>query len=1017
MRGQVDDLLNEIRLRERARRAGAGHDAHQAHVRGPHRLPAAGRACGCATCTPTSTPSSGWRSCAASGWASSTCWSGINLLREGLDLPEVSLVAILDADQEGFLRSDRSLIQTIGRAARHVNGPGDPLRRPDHRLDAARARRDGPPARDPARPTTRSTASRRASIVKSIEEVRLSTHVADARTERPEPEAGGRRSGVDLHDPAKRAAAIAALERQMREAAANLEFELAALLRDQVERAARAGRARRAPRRRSGRGVAAPRVMPRADRGRARGRRARRSAARSPPGAVRHLRGRSRGGQDDLHPGDRARARRRRSPRPARPTRWCTATHGRRGPVFHLDCFRLRSPEEAADLDWEGLLREGDAMLVEWPERAGEWVPPADAPVPSRSPAGSRAPRAGVALMWLALETATDRASVALGGRRRERGRRRHVDGARRHARRAAADDRAALLRRGRAAAATSPGVIVSDGPGSFTGLRVGAAVGEGAGAARERLPLWTAPSLLARAAVASRHAGAAGGERAPTRCGARCYARRRIWLTRTASSLRAAARGAARRRPWCRRSPVPALPVGEVLPERWPGAFDGLGGAHRPGCAGRMRGRCSPSIGPSGRARVASMIPADGSRLWPAGRSTGPVGSRVMDARYRDPPGGSADAPRSSRIERRCFSDPWARPRFARRSRRRGPSGWWPTTAARSIGYLDRPGRGGDGRGPESRGRPRAAAAGHRAQRCWRRGSTTLRQRRAERGVSRGARVEPLGAGALSRRGLPAGGHARRLLPQPERGRAGAAARASAAWRRIGDTGGELIELDGRGPAAIMARVRTTCPTLSEPWRYTVSRSLNKVILIGNLGADPEVRSTQNGGRVATLSIATSRQWKGQAASKQEKTEWHRVIFWNTNYSQARRHRREVLQEGRQGLRRGQHRVPLLAGSRGPDPLHHRDPRQRAHPPRRTERRLGRGAVHGVGAEGGRCTRGRGRFQPPLPGEVDAARERFARDRQSLHPSRADRAGPRTLGRALHLWTSGAGSARRSWR
>src|SRR5688500_4787494 len=47
---------------------------------------------------------------------------GINLLREGLDMPEVSLVAILDADQEGFLRSDRSLIQTVGRAARHLNG-------------------------------------------------------------------------------------------------------------------------------------------------------------------------------------------------------------------------------------------------------------------------------------------------------------------------------------------------------------------------------------------------------------------------------------------------------------------------------------------------------------------------------------------------------------------------------------------------------------------------------------------------------------------------------------------------------------------------------------------------------------------------------------------------------------------------------------------------------------------------------------------------------------------------------
>ncbi len=47
---------------------------------------------------------------------------GINLLREGLDMPEVSLVAILDADKEGFLRSDNSLIQTIGRAARHLNG-------------------------------------------------------------------------------------------------------------------------------------------------------------------------------------------------------------------------------------------------------------------------------------------------------------------------------------------------------------------------------------------------------------------------------------------------------------------------------------------------------------------------------------------------------------------------------------------------------------------------------------------------------------------------------------------------------------------------------------------------------------------------------------------------------------------------------------------------------------------------------------------------------------------------------
>jgi single-strand DNA-binding protein len=64
------------------------------------------------------------------------------------------------------------------------------------------------------------------------------------------------------------------------------------------------------------------------------------------------------------------------------------------------------------------------------------------------------------------------------------------------------------------------------------------------------------------------------------------------------------------------------------------------------------------------------------------------------------------------------------------------------------------------------------------------------------------------------------------------------------------------------------------------------VSRSLNKVILIGNLGADPEVRSTANGGRVATLSIATSRRWKGQSGDMQEKTEWHRVVLWNTKFS-----------------------------------------------------------------------------------------------------------------------------------
>jgi single-strand DNA-binding protein len=62
------------------------------------------------------------------------------------------------------------------------------------------------------------------------------------------------------------------------------------------------------------------------------------------------------------------------------------------------------------------------------------------------------------------------------------------------------------------------------------------------------------------------------------------------------------------------------------------------------------------------------------------------------------------------------------------------------------------------------------------------------------------------------------------------------------------------------------------------------VSRSLNKVILIGNLGQDPEVRSIANGGRVANFSLATSRQWSGQGGDKQEKTEWHRIVAWNNS-------------------------------------------------------------------------------------------------------------------------------------
>ncbi len=158
---------------------------------------------------------------------------GINLLREGLDLPEVSLVAILDADKQGFLRSATALIQTIGRAARNVNGKV--IMYADEMTDAMKTAIDETNRRRKKQldynvahgiePFT---------VIKAVHDIteRLSSPVAVAVAEaRGEYHAGGKTAKIPLND-LKRM--ITELEKQMRQAASELHFEEAAVIRDQI---------------------------------------------------------------------------------------------------------------------------------------------------------------------------------------------------------------------------------------------------------------------------------------------------------------------------------------------------------------------------------------------------------------------------------------------------------------------------------------------------------------------------------------------------------------------------------------------------------------------------------------------------------------------------------------------------------------------------------------------------------------------------------------------------------------
>ena len=158
------------------------------------------------------------------------CVVGINLLREGLDLPEVSLVAVLDADKEGFLRNEMSMVQTIGRAARHVNAHAilyadritDSMRRA---IDETHRRRE-----IQAEYNERHNIAP-ASIVKEIRD--LTDQVRQVAEEAPAYEAQGATIPEDA-TPDQIARLIKELESRMKQAARDLEFEKAAALRDQI---------------------------------------------------------------------------------------------------------------------------------------------------------------------------------------------------------------------------------------------------------------------------------------------------------------------------------------------------------------------------------------------------------------------------------------------------------------------------------------------------------------------------------------------------------------------------------------------------------------------------------------------------------------------------------------------------------------------------------------------------------------------------------------------------------------
>lgn len=159
---------------------------------------------------------------------------GINLLREGLDMPEVSLIAILDADKEGFLRSERSLIQTIGRAARHINGKAilyaDRMTGSMQRaIDETDRRRQKQVEYNKAHGITPR------GIEKAVHDILEGAHAQTATADRRYLKVAEQQAAYEALSPAQLAKKIKQLEHAMYKHAKNLEFEQAAAIRDELK--------------------------------------------------------------------------------------------------------------------------------------------------------------------------------------------------------------------------------------------------------------------------------------------------------------------------------------------------------------------------------------------------------------------------------------------------------------------------------------------------------------------------------------------------------------------------------------------------------------------------------------------------------------------------------------------------------------------------------------------------------------------------------------------------------------